>query len=258
MLPRRHIQFIKGLKDKEQRQESGLFSAEGEKLVNDLLQSGLEIVHLYHLPGIRFGRKLPIAPEAITANEMDRITAFKTASPVCGIFKIPEQLPLSPVDVATQWIIALDGISDPGNMGSILRTADWFGIRHCICSGDTVDAFNPKCVQSSMGSVARVAVHYTSLPGFLKNVPQSVSILGADMTGKPVYEFQTTQSGILVMGSEGAGLRKEVREQIRQFVSIPPAPASGQPGPESLNVAVAAAILISHIAGKQSRNPNVN
>jgi len=258
MLSRRHIQFFKSLKDKEQRQKTGLFLAEGEKLVNDLLHSGLELIHLYHLPGHPVRERIAITPEVVTTNEMDRISTFKTASPVCAVFRIPERPPLSSVNPEAQWILALDGISDPGNLGTILRTADWFGIRHCICSDDTVDAFNPKCVQSSMGSVARVAVYYTALTDYLKDIRQPVNILGADMAGESVYTVPCTKSGILFMGSEANGLRKEVRVLIPRFISIPPAPKSGQPGPESLNVAVATAILISHLLGKQSHCGDVN
>ena len=140
------------------------------------------------------------------------------------------------------WILVLDGIQDPGNLGTIIRLCDWFGIQHLVCSENTVDCFNPKVLQATMGSITRVNIVYRDLEDFLKSVP--LPIFGSFMSGKPVKELTLPAKGVLVMGNEGNGISKEVEVLCRQTVSIP---QYGQKTTESLNVGTASAILLNEI-----------
>ena len=142
----------------------------------------------------------------------------------------------------TDWVVVLDAVRDPGNLGTIIRLCDWFGIKQLICSIDTVDCYNPKVLQATMGSIARVDLVYTDLLEYLKNT--DVPILGAFMDGTSVYQKELPQKGILVMGNEANGISKEVGELVSERVSIP---QFGDPSTESLNVATATAILLSEI-----------
>lgn len=249
MLTRSEIQLLRGLRDRKARQEQKRFMAEGEKIVNDLLASGMQVQRILFTDDYQGRLRQHPAAVAVKGADMERITAFKTPSPVAAVFSLPEtKLPANLIP-ENEWILALDGISDPGNLGTLLRTAEWFGIRWVICSEDTVDAFNPKSIQASMGSVGRINIAYTDLPAFLEKMPAHISIVGADMEGKDIYETSMSAGGILVLGSEAHGLRPKVRTQIRQKVHIP----RGHKGsfPESLNVAIAGSILISELCRKQ-------
>ncbi|MGC8865196.1 MAG: TrmH family RNA methyltransferase [Bacteroidales bacterium] len=249
MLTRSEIQLLRSLHDRKARQEQKRFMAEGEKIVNDLLSSGLQVHQILYTDDYHGRLRTHPLAVAIRDTDMQRITAFKTPSPVAAVFDLPETHLPDNLIFENDWILALDGISDPGNLGTLLRTAEWFGIHWVVCSQDSVDAFNPKSIQSSMGSVGRVNIAYTDLPTFLEKMPPHISIVGADMEGQDIYDTSLNAGGILVLGSEAHGLRPRVRAQIRQKVHIP----RGHKGsfPESLNVAIAGSILISEICRKQ-------
>ncbi|MBT8204306.1 MAG: RNA methyltransferase, partial [Eudoraea sp.] len=157
---------------------------------------------------------------------------------VLGVFEIPK-----PVEVEfSDWVLALDSIRDPGNLGTIIRLCDWFGIAHLLCSPDTVDAYNPKVLQATMGSIARVNLVYTDLSVILKSAP--VPVYGAFMDGDSVYETKLPKNGILVLGNEARGISKDLSAVIGQKLGIP---QYGQPTAESLNVATATGILLNEI-----------
>ncbi len=249
MLTKSEIQFLKSLRDRKARQELGLFVAEGEKLVIDLMDSGLKAKQILYTT--RYKGKLSRHENAkeIREADMERITAFKTASPLCAVFTIPTHGASENFIPRDEWMLVLDGISDPGNFGTLLRTAEWFGIRIVVCSTNCVDAFNPKSVQASMGSVGRLKVYYTDLLAFLQRMPEEVPIWGATMVGQSIYETIAPPAGLLVLGSEGKGLRPEVKTKIKTWISIPRNQTNNRP--ESLNVAVAGSILISELCKQQ-------
>lgn len=228
MVAKNEIKRIRSLHQKKYRTRHGLFLAEGVKLVTDLLDSPLEACGLY-------ASEEGILDEAVVVAEAElrKMSALSQPSKVLGVFRIPLQV--SPVWEG--WTLALDGVRDPGNLGTLIRLADWFGIRQVLCSPDTVDCFNPKVLQATMGSIGRVpvicepleeAIHHSGLPAY-----------GASMEGEPVGGVSLPQDGILVLGSESHGLSAPIRERLAQTVAIP---SFGQA--ESLNVATAGAILL--------------
>lgn len=249
MLSKSEIQFFRNLRDRKSRQEHKLFMAEGEKLVEDLIDSGLKVRDILFTSKYEGSLKLHATAREIKEAEMERITAFKTPSPICAVFEIIETAEERAFIPQDEWILALDGISDPGNLGTLLRSAEWFGIFKVVCSADTVDAYNPKCVQASMGSVGRVKTLYTDLSAYLQSIPGFIPIFGADMTGQNIYTTHLPSTGILVLGSEGKGLSLQVRNKITSWISIPRNHKGARP--ESLNVAIAGSILISQLCSKQ-------
>ena len=229
------------LKQKKYRQKFGLFVAEGTKVVEELLASNWKCSSL-------FSQKDHFHPQAIPVDlkTMKQITHFKTPSPFLGVFEIPEP-PIVPPSPIT---LAVDGVGEPGNLGTILRLCDWFGVDELICSAETVDCFNPKVVQASMGSIARVSCRYeTNLASCLTALEKP--IFGADGTGKSLYQTQLPKAATYVFGSESHGLSKVVKGLLEAKIAIPNL-RSGQ-GAESLNVATATAIFLSEIfRGAQS------
>lgn len=232
------IQRIRSLSDKKGRAEHGLFLAEGAKLVGEMLASSLDVVQVFKLDTV--GDRLP--GEVIAPSQMERISALKTSSEVAALVRIP-RYELRAETVCTGLCLALDGVQDPGNMGTILRLADWFGLSDVICSENSADCFNPKVVQATMGAIARVRVHYTSLEGFLEQAAAlGTPIYGTFLDGGNLYDAQLSSRGVVVMGSEGRGISDPVARHINRRLYIPPFPP-GAPTSESLNVAVATAII---------------
>ena len=234
MITKNEIKRIKSLRNKRDRKEQQLFIAEGEKTVLDLLKSGWECQCLYALDSLS-----PYKEIRITSKEMERISSLKNPSSVLGVFKIPSKNSFN----EKGRIVALDGITDPGNLGTIIRLCDWFGISTLICSLDTVDCYNPKVVQATMGSLSQVNCVYTDLVSFLNNTQKP--IYGTLLSGNSVYETSLDQEGILLMGSESHGLSEAVKSTIEHAITIPR--FGSQNGAESLNVAVAAAIVLGQV-----------
>ncbi len=243
MVTKAEINFVRSLADRRARRESGLFVAEGEKLVRDLAASPLRVVKIYCAAGF----SLPGA-ECVEAGgkDMERMSGLKTPSDVVALVEIPRRDDCIP---GRELTLALDGVQDPGNMGTIIRTADWFGVRHIICSENSADCFNPKVVQATMGAIARVAVHYGNLADMLSRAEGPV--YGTFLEGEDVYGAGLPPSGVVVMGSEGRGISPQAATLVTRKLYIPPFPA-GAPGPESLNVAVAAAVILSEIRRRQT------
>lgn len=176
--------------------------------------------------------------ELISEAELKKISALRTPNKVLGLFKIPK---VEKIDF-DDWVVTVDDVRDPGNLGTIIRLCDWFGIRHLVCSGQTVDCYNPKTLQATMGSIARVNVGYTDLALFLQKADRP--IYGAFMDGVPVYGEKLAEPGILVMGNEANGISSPIEHLVTHKISIP---QFGEPTAESLNVATATAILLSEI-----------
>ena len=231
MITKNEIKRIKNLRNKKDRKELKLFVAEGDKTVLDLLNAGWQTENLFTLDSLA-----PYRATQVSEKDMSKITLLKSASSALGVFKIPETQSVS----YQGRILVLDGITDPGNLGTIIRTAAWFGIATIVCSLNTVDCYNPKVVQATMGSLAYVNCVYTDLVSFLNNTNKPIYI--AAMKGTSVYETTLDQEAILVMGSESHGNSKPVDALAQNQITIPR--FGSENGAESLNVAVAAAILL--------------
>ena len=231
------IQFVRSLADKRVRDAEQLFVAEGDKLIGEILSSGLRIRNIYALEGHFTGRA-----EQITAKEMERISQLKTASSSLAVVEQPRhRTPTqAPADRLT---LALDGVQNPGNLGTIIRLADWFGVEDIFCSEDTADCFNPKVVQATMGAILRVRVHYLKLADFLKRTAErGVAVYGTMLDGDNIYDAELQQNGVIVMGNEGKGVSEECARSFTHKLLIPTYPAERQ-GSESLNVAMATGIV---------------
>lgn len=253
MLSKARISVIRSLQQKKNRQESQAFIAEGSKLVLELLASSFNVEAVYATVDWlqRYGGKTGSAGEsvAVTAEELGRISALSTASDVLAVVKIPaRQNQLSGLN--NRFVLALDGIRDPGNMGTIIRIADWFGIEDIICSPDSAEIWNPKVVQASMGSIIRVNVHEQELASFFSSLPKDVPVYGAFLNGSDIYKTRFAPGGVLVIGNESSGIRPETEKFITEKITIPSFALNGS-GAESLNAAVATAIVCSEIR----RNP---
>ena len=237
MVVKSQIKFVKSLQQKKYRNQSGLFVAEGVKLVKELLQGGL-IADSVYCTEEDILKDLNIESQRVSDAELKKMSGLKTPNKILGVFKFQESKPLNYSD----WILALDDIQDPGNLGTIIRLCDWFGIKHLVCSNNTVDCYNPKTLQATMGSIARVNVFY----GSISNVVQEskLPLYGAYMDGENVYDKMFPTSGILLMGNEAHGISKTLQEKITARIGIP---QYGKSEIESLNVATATAIMLSEL-----------
>jgi len=257
MLSKNKIKFINSLKKKKYRSEKGLFIAEGFKLVQELLEEGAEATlicatsqWLEHNPS--HARAKIIEQIEVTEQELGKISSFKTPQQVLGIFAISGGLSEAD-DLAGQLSLVLDRINDPGNLGTIVRLADWFGIENIICSTDTVDLYNPKTVQSTMGSIARVKVAYRELAEFLEPWSRhpGFDIYGCFLEGENLYTAPLQNKGIIVMGSESHGISRELWPYINQQLYIPAFTRGKATTAESLNVSMATGIVCSEFRRRQ-------
>lgn len=233
MLSKNQIKFINSLHQKKFREQHKLFIAEGFKTISEILDSNIQLHELYTTEPLNSNAKQVL----ISENELKKISALKTPNTALGVFEIPDT---KPVD-SSKLIVALDSVRDPGNLGTIIRLCDWFGVRDLVCSNTTVDCYNPKVVQATMGSLARVNINYLDLEAFLKN--QEVTKYGTFMNGDNVYENKLPDTGILIMGNEANGISQAIETLTDCRLAIP---RFGQfQETESLNVATATAILLS-------------
>jgi len=242
MLSQAKQKWIRSLEQKKFRQEQGLFLAEGSKCCTDLLELlpcrflAATSEWLVSHPGLQAAE----IAEA-THEEIRKASLLKNPQEVLAVFEMPSY-ELKPEQLKGHLSLALDNIQDPGNLGTILRIADWFGIRNVLCSVGTVDAFNPKTVQATMGAIGRIRIQYTDLPTFLESV--QIPVYGTFLEGKILYEAELQNEGIIVMGNEGNGISQAVEKWITEKLFIPDYPV-GETGSESLNVSVATAIVCS-------------
>lgn len=234
MLSKSQIKLITSLKQKKYRQQHGFFVVEGVKTIKELLQSNLELHKLYTIESFNIDAKGEII---ISDSDLKRISFLTTPNKALAVFKIPEPKPIDNSGL----IVALDAIRDPGNLGTIIRLCDWFGVKELVCSSETVDCFNPKVIQATMGSITRVNISYTDLLSFIEE--SNMPVFGAFMEGENVYNKALPKKGILVMGNEANGVSEEIEAIVTEKISIPQFGAIQET--ESLNVATATAILLS-------------
>ena len=235
------IKLVKSLQHKKFRDELGLFVAEGEKCVSELTKT-FELVHLFR--------------EGENASRMDieQMSGLKTPQGTIAVFRQREASNLQTLKPSNGLTLALNGIQDPGNLGTIIRTCDWFGVHDIVCSLDTADCYNPKVVQATMGALARVRVHYTDLPKWLAE--QQCPIIGTLLEGRNMYEelsnlqtLKPSNNAVIIMGNEGNGISQEVRKLVTLPIRIPSYPKNAETS-ESLNVSIATAIVLAEFRRK--------
>ena len=232
MISKNQIKNITRLKQKKYRQQDGLFIAEGGKVIKEFLNSTFQLIDLFTTETFNV-----VNETIISEKELQKISCLTNANTALAIFKIPETVALS----ADGLILALDSVRDPGNLGTIIRLCDWFGVKQLVCSLETVDCYNPKVVQATMGSLTRVKIYYTDLEQYLKDI--KLPIFGAFMEGENVYQTTMPNEAVLVLGNEANGISKTIEGCVTDKISIPRFGALQ--ATESLNVATAGAILLS-------------
>lgn len=233
-LSKNHLKLITSLSQKKYRHKYKLFVVEGMKVVQEFLNSSYELEILFSTESSFSYLDSFIE---VSEQELKKISSLKTPNKVIALFKIPVQKNSS----SSGLIVALDAINDPGNLGTIIRLCDWFGIDQLLCSKETVDCYNTKVVQSSMGSLTRVAISYIDLKEYLTSV--SIPVFIADMDGDNIYEMKPPTSAVLVMGNEANGISNSIKQIVSTKITIPRYGNSQLT--ESLNVATATAILLS-------------
>lgn len=235
MVSKNQIKLINSLQQKKYRKLHNLFIAEGKKVIQELLDAQFSLAYLFVTKADLFDTNP--AATLISDSELKKITALTTANDCLAVFEIKE----TAFKLTSGLELALDDIKDPGNMGTIIRLCDWFGISKIICTEETVDIYNPKVVQATMGSLARVKVEYTNLVDYLKAT--DLEIFGTFMDGKNIYKSNLPSKGIIVMGNEANGISSEIEQLVTQKIAIPRFGNLQQT--ESLNVATATAIFLS-------------
>lgn len=249
MISQNKRKLIRALEQKKKRDTEGLFVAEGRKTVGDLLRGGLSATYIAATPE-RLSELGPTAAgvERVETeiDEIAEVSALQTRSEIIAIFRKPQAE--APTPDPRTLILALDGIQDPGNLGTIIRTADWFGVTDIVCSRQCADAYGPKAVQATMGALARVRVSYTDLAKWLtanaEQGAQAARVFGTYLEGNNIYKESLPEGGIILMGNEGHGISPELARFVTDKLFIPSFPV-GRPTSESLNVGTATAIALS-------------
>ena len=252
MLSKNKIKHIQALSRKKKRDKTGLYIAQGQRLIDQLIAYNCKIDTIIASPFF-IDKYIEKAAEVIEAdsNQLKIISQLKTPPDVIAICKQADSN-LENSDHNNNLVLALDNVQDPGNLGTIIRLASWFGIQHIVCSINTVDCYNPKVVQSTMGAIAKVAVHYTHLESFLDNIePKTTNIYGTFLEGDSIYETELSTNGIVVLGNEGNGISDSVGQFVKQKILIP-AFSNNQTHVESLNVSMAASIVCSEFRRRTS------
>ncbi|HDZ07043.1 hypothetical protein LCGC14_0286150 [marine sediment metagenome] len=237
MVVKSELKLIKSLQQKKCRNEHGLFVVEGKKTVEEVLNSKMEVYKLFVVDS----NKLEVGDVpsySISNKELSQISSLKNPNGYLGVFHIPK----STDKILSDWILVLDGVQDPGNLGTIIRLCDWFGITDIVCSIDTVDCYNPKVLQATMGSITRVNVQYKDLQVFLNST--QLPVYGTFMDGESVNNTKLPKKGIMIMGNEGKGVSDTIAQLCTDRLAIP---QFGDATTESLNVASATAILLHEI-----------
>ncbi len=244
MISKAKIKLINSLAQKKYRKKNALFVAESPKLVRDIAKGSFNISEIFATENYLadFDNISPVINE-ISESELKKISFLENPQGVLAILKIPEEKK-SLIFNENELILTLDTIQDPGNMGTLIRLAHWFGIKKIVCSTDSVDVYNPKVVQASMAALAYLDVFYTDLPVFFKNLPEKTPIYGALMNGKNIYTANLSQNGIILLGNEGQGIKNELLTYINQAISIPDFPQNSAKV-DSLNVSMAGSIILS-------------
>lgn len=248
VISKNKIKLVRALETKKGREKQGLFVAEGPKVVGDLLAAGFELVELFE-----------------EEEDIKKVSFLQHPQGKLGIFKLPEQTKTKAGECETavgtehkvllgenELALALDGVQDPGNLGTIIRVADWFGIERIFCSMDTADCWNPKVVQATMGSIARVKMYYLNLNELINSLPTGYPIYGTLLDGEDIYEEKLSANGLIVMGNEGNGISAAIRQRVNRKLLIPNF-SVGTTRAESLNVAIATAVVCSEFKRKEQR-----
>ena len=235
-ITKNQVKLVRSLARKKERDQLGLFVAEGEKCVSELMKT--------------FRLVLRADATNATSLELEQMSSLRTPQGVVAVFRQPEPTPINlPVLAEKELVLMLDGVQDPGNLGTIIRTADWFGVHHIVCSHETADCWSPKVVQATMGALARVHVHYTDLLADLSNLsnPSLIPIYGTLLDGRNLYAknaLPQKHHGIIIMGNEGNGISSALRPLVTHPLFIPPYPVDAETS-ESLNVSIATAIILA-------------
>ncbi|MEZ0454383.1 TrmH family RNA methyltransferase [Sphingobacterium thalpophilum] len=244
MLSKAQISLITSLQNKKYRKQHGLFIVEGIKSVAEFVSSSYQVESIFYTgdANTKVGKiSHNIKSYALTEAEFQKISTLKSPQGILALVKLPAAQRLDTVDLKNSFTIVLDDVQDPGNLGTIIRTAEWFGISHIICSVGTVDAYNPKVVQATMGSLARIQIHYTDIQKLIAET--QLPVYGALLRGQSIYQMDWGNEGLIVMGNEGNGISAAIENLVDHAVTIP---RIGQA--ESLNVAVATTVFCSEIA----------
>ncbi len=245
MLSKNDIKNIKSLEHKKFRTEKGLFIAEGHKTVLELTGKFSCTLLAATQDWLDCHRNIPAERiESVTTDELKRASLLQSPQDVLAVFRIPKSEIKMSDTAQNNLVLALDDVQDPGNLGTIIRLADWFGIKDVFCSKGTADIYNPKAVQATMGALTRVRVHYTDLKQSIKELPESVPVYGTFLDGEIIYDTKLSANGVIIMGNEGNGITPEIKQSATHKLYIPNWP-KGAPTSESLNVAIATAIVCS-------------
>ena len=244
-LSKAKIKWVQQLSMKKFRKQWGLFVAEGDKMVADMIAL-FPCKALFYTPDYVGCVKGQETIE-VSYDELCKISRLETPQHVLAVFEMP-QFNLDIQQLTSQLVLALDGVQDAGNLGTIVRLADWFGIEHILCSNSTVDVYNPKVVQATMGALARVKVHYVDLPAMLQTLSMPIYVTALD--GDNVYQTNLSESGVIVMGNEGNGVSDAVKALATHSLLIPNFPI-GRSTSESLNVGVATAVVCAEFRRRQ-------
>jgi len=250
MISKNQLKLIRSLRLHKFRETEGLFVAEGVKLVDELLKSNFVIRTILAIPEWIAAGHIPpgrnhVEMIEITLAELEKITALGTPNQVLAVAVIPGNQPVP--DISEEWVLVLDQIKDPGNFGTIIRTADWFGIHRIVAAPNSVEIWNPKVVQASMGSVFRVPVHYLGLADFLSEHHRKIPVYGTLLEGEIPAHISLAEYGIVVIGNESHGISESIKSLITTRITIPAAPGGPAGRAESLNASIAAAIICYEI-----------
>ena len=239
MLSKAKIKYIRSLEQKKHRQQERLFVAEGPKVVGDLLRVAPARLIVHTSAWKEYGSENTERIE-VTEEELRKISFLQHPQDVLALFPMFKET--APYPSHTSLAIALDGVQDPGNLGTIIRIADWFGVSQIYCSRDTADVYNPKVIQATMGSIARVQVSYTELNKLIDSLPDEYPLYGTLLDGNSIYEEPLSEGGLIIMGNEGNGISSKIRAKINHQLLISNYP-EGHKTADSLNVAIATAIV---------------
>jgi len=239
MISKNQIKFIRSLHLKKNRDAHNCFIVEGEKMVEEILQSDFILIEIFTTRYWNLLIDSTIKIHRISEKELERISTLKNPNTLLAIVEKPK-LGLNISKIQNGLTLALDNIKNPGNLGTIIRVCDWFGVKNIICSNNSVDVYNPKVIQATMGSITRVNVYYTNLEEMTKNLSNKFPVYGAFMDGKNISDLNLETNALLVMGSESFGISKEVSKLITEKIAI----KREKKGAESLNVAIATSILL--------------
>lgn len=237
MVSKSELKYIQSLSDKKVRLETGCFIAEGVKLVNEMIAAGWPLKAIYALDSWE-SPDTSIEVNRVEAFELEKMSLLQTPNQVVAVAKMPNKT--DAINLTGKLTIVLDGIQDPGNLGTIIRIADWFGVQQIVASEDTVDVYNPKVIQATMGSFMRVSVAYKNVADWLPTV--KLPVYGALLEGENVFTTIVAKGAVLVIGSEAKGIRENCIDFITHSVTIPKIGAA-----ESLNAGVATGIIVAQL-----------